>query len=210
MKVYDITIPIYPGMPVWPGDSGVSIEPVSEIKDGDNANVSRISLGTHTGTHVDVPYHFIPDGVTLDGVPIERFLGEVEVVEFLDVDRITLADLKHAALPAELKRVLFKTCNSRFWARGEGTFQEDFVALDPDAAQYLVDLGITLVGIDYLSIAPFKDSRPTHEIFLSAGVVILEGVNLSEVPAGRYTLYCLPLKLDGADGAPARVILVSD
>jgi arylformamidase len=209
MKVYDITIPIRPGMLVWPGDSGVFVEPVSKIEDGDNSNVSRLSLGTHTGTHVDVPYHFILDGITVEGVPIERFLGEVEVVEFLEVGQITSADLENAKLPTGLKKVLFKTCNSQFWVRGEDTFQEDFVALNPEAAQYLVDLGVTLVGIDYLSIAPFRDTRPTHEILLGAGVIILEGVNLSGVPAGRYTLYCLPLKLNGADGAPARAILVS-
>jgi arylformamidase len=210
MRIYDITIPIHPEMPVWPGDRGVSIERVSKIEAGDSANVSHLSLGAHTGTHVDAPYHFIPEGVTLDQVPLDRFIGEVAVVEILDVNRIRGADLENLHLLAETKRVLFKTRNSRIWVEGQQIFQEDFVALDPDAAQYLVDLGVTLVGIDYLSIAPFRESRPTHQIFLGAGVVILEGINLSAVPAGLYTLYCLPLKLEGVDGAPARAILVGD
>ena len=210
MKIYDITIPVHPDMPVWPGDSGVSIERVRKIEAGDNANVSHLSLGVHTGTHVDAPCHFIPGGITLDQVPLDRFIGEAEVVEIPNVDRITAADLENAELPTDAKRVLFKTRNSQIWARGENRFQEDFTALNPDAAQYLVDRGVAFVGIDYLSVAPFKESRPTHEILLSAGVVILEGVDLSEVPAGRYTLFCLPLKLDGVDGAPARAILVGE
>jgi arylformamidase len=210
MKIYDITIPVHPDMPVWPGDSGVSIERVRKIEAGDNANVSHLSLGAHTGTHVDAPCHFIPGGITLDQVPLDRFIGEAEVVEIPNVDRISAADLEKAELKTDAKRVLFKTRNSQIWARGENRFQEDFTALNPDAAQYLVDRGVAFVGIDYLSIAPFKESRPTHEILLSAGVVILEGVDLSEVPAGRYTLFCLPLKLDGVDGAPARAILVGE
>lgn len=210
MRIYDITIPIHPEMPVWPGDSGVSIERVSKIEAGDNANVSHISLGAHTGTHVDAPYHFIPEGITLDQVPLDRFIGEVAVVEMLDIDRIHRRDLENLNLPDETKKVLFKTRNSWIWVEGQQVFQENFVALDPDAAQYLVDLGVTLVGIDYLSIAPFRESRPTHQILLGAGVIILEGIDLSGVPAGFFTLYCLPLKLDGCDGAPARAILVGE
>jgi arylformamidase len=210
MKIYDITIPVHPDMPVWPGDSGVRIERVRKIEEGDNANVSHLSLGAHTGTHVDAPYHFVSEGNTLDQVSIERFIGEALVVEILGVNRITAADLEAIDLPPDTKMVLLKTRNSQIWAQGKLKFQEDFVALNPDAAQNLVDRGVSFVGIDYLSIAPFKESSPTHKVLLGAGVVILEGVDLSEVPAGRYTLYCLPLKLDKADGAPARAILVSD
>ncbi len=210
MKIYDITIPIHSEMPVWPGDTGVKIERVRKIEAGDNANVSHISLGAHTGTHVDAPYHFIASGVTLDQVPLDRFIGKAEVVEILNVDRISSTDLENTKISSGVEKVLFKTRNSQYWTQAAGEFKEDFVALSPDAAQYLVDRGITLVGIDYLSIAPFNESRPTHKIFLRAGVVILEGIDLSEVPGGDYTLYCLPLKLDRAEGAPARVILVSD
>jgi len=206
MKIYDISVPIHPQMPVWPGDPGVKIEQASSIEAGDNANVSRLSFGAHTGTHVDAPYHFVQDGVTLGRVPLDVFVGQAEVIEILDVPLITAADLKKAGTHPQTSRLLIKTVNSEIWKRGENRFQEDFVALSQDAAQYLVDRGIQLVGIDYLSIAPFKQSRPTHEIFLGAGVAILEGINLVDVPPGRYHLTCLPLKLD-IDGAPSRAIL---
>lgn len=208
MKIYDITIPIHPGMPIWPGDSRVDISPVSQIETGDNANVSHLAMSAHTGTHVDAPYHFIPQGARLDQVPLERFVGEALVVDILGVETVTAADLEAAVIPADTRRVLFKTDNSQIWAQGEDRFQEDFVALSPDAAQFLVDRGVLLVGTDYLSIAPFKQSRPVHQILLGAQVAILEGVDLSRVPAGIYMLYCLPLKLVGVDGAPARAILI--
>jgi len=208
MKIHDITLPITPDMPVWPGDLGVSRELVSTIESGDPANVSHLSLGAHTGTHVDAPFHFIPGGETLDQVSLDNFVGPAFVIEIPGVDIVTGADLRQTKIPAGTARLLVKTRNSEIWRRGEKTFQTDFVALSPDAAQYMVDLGIKLVGIDYLSIAPYKSSRPTHEILLGAGVAILEGIDLSAIVPGQYTLYCLPLKLVGADGAPARAILV--
>jgi arylformamidase len=210
MKIYDITIPVSPAMPVWPGDPAVQIDPVSKIEAGDNANVSHLSLSAHTGTHVDAPYHFLQEGVTLDQVPLERFVGPAVVVEIPGVNLITAKDLEDFGIAAGAERVLIKTRNSELWARGETRFQTDFVALSPDAAQFLVDSGVKLVGIDYLSVAPFKQSRPTHEILLGAKIVILEGVDLSAVSPGHYTLYCLPLKLDGADGAPARALLMEE
>jgi arylformamidase len=208
MKTYDISIPITPDMPVWPGDPAVSLERVSKIEDGQNANVTHTSLSAHTGTHVDAPYHFLQAGDTLEKVPLKVLMGRVYVLHLPDIDLITADILRQAGIPPRTRRLLFKTRNSETWARGEKEFQTDFVALAPDAAQYLVDRGIKLVGIDYLSIAPFRESRPTHEILLRAGIVILEGVDLSEVSEGRYTLYCLPLNLQGVDGAPARAILV--
>ena len=210
MKIYDITIPIHPGMPVWPGDSGVRIEQESSIASGANANVSRLELGAHTGTHVDAPYHFVPTGVTLEAVPLEAFVGPAWVAEILGTNLVTAAHLESAGIPPDTRRVLFKTDNTRIWERAEGAFERDFVALSPDAAQFLVDRDVSLVGIDYLSIAPFGDSRPTHQILLGAGVVVLEGVDLRAVAPGAYSLYCLPLKLVGVDGAPARAILVEE
>ena len=207
MEIFDITIPIHPDMPVWPGDASVQLERVRKIEEGANANVSNLALSVHTGTHVDAPCHFIPDGVALDRVPLERFIGEVAVVEIPGVDLITAAIL-HGKIPLSTTRIIFKTKNSSIWIHKDHPFYEAFTALSPDGAQYLVDLGIKFVGIDYLSIAPFKDLRPTHEILLGAGVVILEGVDLSAVTPGEYMLYCLPLKLVGVDGAPARTILV--
>jgi arylformamidase len=207
MKIYDITVPITPQMPVWPGDSGVSRELVSKISDGDNANVSHLSMGVHTGTHVDAPFHFIEGAPTLEKIPLETFIGRAIVIEIPDVDLITAAELRSAGIPPKTERLLIKTRNSNYWADDEKSFQPDFVALSPDAADWAVSREIRLIGIDYLSIAPFKASRPTHQILLSAGVAILEGIDLSEVVPGEYKLYCLPLKLDQADGAPARVIL---
>ena len=208
MKTYDISIPITPDMPVWPGDPAVSMKRMSKIEEGDNANVTHVSLSAHTGTHVDAPFHFLPDGATLESVPLEIMIGRAYVLHLPGARLITADVLKQAEIPQRTRRLLFKTRNSDIWASGEKDFQTDFVALSPDGAQYLVERGIQLVGIDYLSIAPYKESRPTHEILLKKGVFILEGINLTAVVQGRYTLYCLPLNLQGVDGAPARAILI--
>ena len=210
MKIYDISLPINADLPVWPGDPRVEISPVSKIEEGASANVSHLSTGVHVGTHVDAPHHFIDGGATLDKVSLEKFVGPAYVVELPNRELITAENITAAGIPSGATRILFKTHNSEFWTRGETEFQEDFVALSPDAAQLLVDQGIQLVGIDYLSIAPFKNSTPTHKILLGADVVIVEGLDLSAVSPGRYTLYCLPLKLDRVDGAPARAILVEE
>jgi arylformamidase len=208
MKTYDISVPIKPDMAVWPGDPAVVMQRISKIEEGDNANVTHISLSAHTGTHVDAPYHFLPDGNTLDAVPLSIMTGRAFVLHLPAVDLITAEVLQQVEIPRRTRRLLFKTRNSEIWARGEKDFQTDFVAVSADGAQYLVDRGIRMVGIDYLSIAPYKQSRPTHEILLKAGVFILEGINLTGVEQGRYSLYCLPLNLYGVDGAPARAILV--
>lgn len=208
MKTYDISIPITRDIPVWPGDPDPKIERVGKIEEGDEANISRIAMGAHTGTHVDAPFHFIEDGNALETIPLNLMMGRAYVLHLPDVDLITADVLIKAEIPPRTRRVLFKTRNSDYWARGETEFQTDFVALSANGAQYLVDRGVKLVGIDYLSIAPFDDPVPTHKILLEAEVVILEGVNLSEVSQGRYTFYCLPLSLQGVDGAPARAILI--
>jgi len=208
MKIYDISLPITPAMPVWPGDPAVQVERVAKIEQGDSANVSRLAMSAHAGTHVDAPYHFLADGATLEQVPLDLFIGRTHVVHLPDVDLITAAVLQQVGIPSRIRRLLIKTRNSEYWARGEQQFQTNFVALSPDGAQYLVDRGLKLVGVDYLSVAPYQESRPTHEILLRAGVVILEGLDLSLVSPGRYRLYCLPLNLQGVDGAPARAILI--
>ena len=206
MKYYDISVPITPDLPVWPGDPSVKLTPASQIAAGDTANVTHLAMSAHTGTHVDAPYHFLEEGTTLEKVPLETMIGPAYVLYLPEVERITAADLEAAAIPEGTTRLLFKTRNSEIWRR-ETAFQTEFVALTPDAAQFLVDRGVQLVGIDYLSIAPFDEGRPTHEILLGAGMLIIEGLDLSTVPPGNYTLYCLPLNLQGVDGAPARVIL---
>jgi arylformamidase len=210
MKIIDISVPITTDIPVWPGDPSVSMNRVRKIEKGDNANVTHISLSAHTGTHVDAPYHFVPGGNTLEFVPLDVMVGRVYVLHLPTESLITADVLKGVNIPANTHRLLFRTSNSEFWASGEKDFQAGFVALSPDGAQFLVERDVKLVGIDYLSIAPYQESRPTHEILLKEGVFILEGINLSEVKQGHYALYCLPLNLHGVDGAPARAILVED
>lgn len=209
MKIFDITLTVTPGMTVWPGDPPVVLERISKMEDGENNNVSRLETSVHAGTHMDAPYHFIQDGSTIETLPLEVLIGPVQVVELPDdVELITAAVLKTSSLAQGTQRVLFKTRNSKIWQRQEADFQTDFVAVSPDGATWLVENGLHLVGVDYLSVAPFKQSTPTHRILLGAGIVILEGINLNDVPAGYYELCCLPLKLGGSDGAPTRAVLI--
>ena len=208
MRTYDITLTISPDLPTWPGDPRVEIERVGKIEDGSNANVSRVDMGVHTGTHVDAPFHFLQDGITVDQINLSLLTGRAYVLHLPDVDVITAPVLENAQIPPRTRRVLFKTRNSESWAKEDLVFDTDFVGLSEDGAEYLVRRGVKLVGMDYLSVAPYKKSRPTHERLLEAGVVIVEGLDLSEVSQGRYTLYCLPLKIANSDGAPARAILI--
>jgi arylformamidase len=210
METYDITLTVSPQLPVWPGDPAVVIERIEKIEDGSNANVSRIDMGVHTGTHVDAPYHFLNDSpIKVADLPLKVLTGRAYVLQLSDqVDTITSEVLDGANIPPRTRRLLFKTRNSRYWVDKEKEFQPGFVGIDESGSQFLVDRGVKLVGVDYLSVAPYKKSRPTHEILLKAGVVVVEGLDLSQVSQGRYTLYCLPLKLAGSDGAPARAILV--
>jgi arylformamidase len=210
MRTYDISLTISPDLPVWPGDPGVVVERVEKIEEGAAANVSQLRLGAHTGTHVDAPYHFLGgEAATVEQLPLNMLTGRAYVLHLADeVDLITASVLEQAGIPPRTRRLLLKTRNSALWARKENEFQTDFVALSADGAQYLVDRRVRLVGVDYLSVAPFDQSVPTHEILLKAGIIVLEGLNLSEVSQGRYALYCLPLKIAGCDGAPARAILV--
>ncbi|MEZ0397030.1 MAG: cyclase family protein [Anaerolineales bacterium] len=210
MSIYDITVPIHPSMPVWPGDPQVVLEQVASIDAGANANVSHLKAGVHVGTHVDAPHHFLNDRRTVESLPLEVLTGPALVVRLPDECQVvTAADLEAAAIPAGTERLLLKTHNSSFWQASRHDFRPDFVGVAADAAEWLVGRGVRLVGVDYLSVAPYKQSVPTHEILLRASVVIVEGLDLSAVPPGRYNLYCLPLKLVGSDGAPARAILVS-
>jgi arylformamidase len=209
MRTYDITLTISPDLVVWPGDPAVELERVDKIEDGANANVSRINMGVHTGTHVDAPFHFLEKGITVEYLDLKMLTGRAYVLHVKDdVDLITPELLEKSDIPPRTRRVLFRTRNSELWVKGNKKFQEDFVAISPEAAEYLINKGVKLVGVDYLSVAPYKDSTPTHEAFLKAEVIIVEGLNLSAVSQGRYMLYCLPIKLAGSDGAPARAILV--
>lgn len=208
MHTYDISLPLSSGLPIWPGDPPFRRRYISEIAEGGNTNTSYLEMCAHMGTHVDAPDHFLGNGRTIETLPLSILCGRAYVLYLPDVDLITAEVLENAEIPPRTRRILFKTRNSSYWAAGEQAFQTNFVALSMDAAEYLVNRSVKLVGIDYLSIAPYQQSRPTHEILLKAGVVILEGLDLSEVSQGRYSLYCLPLKLVGSDGAPARAMLV--
>ena len=209
MRIIDISLEITPGMAVWPGQDGVTLERHQKIEDGANANVTYFGSSVHTGTHVDAAFHFLPDGKTIDEISLEILVGPVQVVQIpsnvLVINEEVIDNLK---LEPVVERLLFKTSNSEFWQRPDEPFHQHFIAIDESGAKALVERGIKLVGIDYLSISPFKKSRPTHNVLLGNEVVILEGLNLSEVSMGKYMLYCLPLKLHGADGSPARVILI--
>jgi len=207
-KIFDISAPISTNLPVWPGDPPIQI--VNEIRmiDGASSNVSRINFSVHTGTHIDAPLHFFENGISTDKINFEKLVGNVEVTqingnETIITERI-LRELKQNSWP---KRVIFKTSNSLISDWSQKPFQNDFCALSTDAAEYLVRQGVVLVGIDYLSIAPYEDPDEVHKILLAAGVVVLEGLNLSEVTAGMYKLICLPLNITGVEGAPARAIL---
>jgi arylformamidase len=209
MTIYDISLTISPRLPTWPGDPGLELEKFESMDKGAHNNVSRLSSSVHLGTHVDAPYHFLNDGIAVDQLSLDVLTGPCYVTQLPDgVEAITADVLERTEITSEMKRVLFGTSNSHFWARGESQFQTDFVAITEDGAEWLVRRGIQLVGVDYLSVAPYGDSVPTHTVLLKAGVVVVEGLNLSNVMRGFYDLYCLPLKIADCDGAPARAILI--
>jgi len=206
MKIYDITVPISAELPVYPGDPSIQLERVMSLEKGDIANVTRLCCSTHIGTHVDPPSHFIAGSMTLDELPLETLIGTARVVDVGDVPAIDQAVLDNCDLNGAT-RVLFKTRNSTFWPEA-AEFREDFVYIEPDAARRLVELGVRLVGIDYLSVEKFNFDEPTtHLVLLGANVVIVEGLALRDVPSGDYELLCLPLKIKDGDGSPARVVL---
>jgi arylformamidase len=204
-KIFDVTVPLSARLPTFPGDPPFRLEPTHRMRDGEPYNVSRLVFGTHAGTHVDAPFHFDPEGATVDQLPLEILVGKARVVELHTRERIDRADLEALDLRDDL-RLLFKTRMSGQLRQPE--FQETFVYLTPEAAAHLVQSGIKLVGIDSLSVEKFGSrDHAAHHALLQAGVVIVEGLDLSDVGPGEYEMVCLPLLVEGADGAPARVIL---
>jgi arylformamidase len=206
-KLFDISVPVKNGGVVYPGNPEIHIELQQDMSRGGSSNVSLLSIGSHTGTHVDAPLHMIPGGAGVDGIPLDALIGPALVIAF-DDDAMAVTEAYLRSQPiAGHERVLLKTRNSRYIR--ERDFHRDYTYLAPDGAEYLVSLGVRLVGIDYLSIEQFHSGHHrTHKTLLSRGVVIVEGLDLSEPPAGEYELYCLPVLLDGVDGAPARAVLV--
>jgi arylformamidase len=206
VAIYDVSVPLRPGMPTYAGEPGPQLEHLKQISRGDSANVTALSLGSHTGTHVDAPHHFLDGRSTVEAMPLEALVGPARVIELTDQHHITAADLEAASIPSGTTRLLLKTPHSRFWNDDE--FHTDFVGLTRDAAEWLVVRGFVLVGIDYLSIERFRSpEHPVHKILLAANVVIVEGLDLRSVTTDEYMMACAPLKVVGADGAPARVLL---
>ncbi len=196
-------------MPVWPSDPPVKLTPQEHLsRDRTHTiQVTKIEMGSHTGTHIDAPHHFIKGARKLDEIPLDDLVGPATVVQIAGVPSITRQHLECLNW-RDVQRVLFKTDNSEHWA--DGKFYERFVYLEEAAAEFLVQRAIRLVGIDYLSIDQYKSEKhPVHFVLLPQNVVILEGLNLSRVPPGRYDMVALPLHLQNADGAPTRVILIS-
>lgn len=203
MTLHDVSIPIHPGMVIYHDNPGVEIELASAIADGATANVSRVTMGAHTGSHIDGPSHFYDGRAGVDSLPLEAMVGPATVVELPEIGAgpIDAEALEAAAVPAGAERLLLKTPNSRLWDRDR--FTRDFVRLDGSGAGWVLSRGLRLIGIDYLSIG----DADAHLALLGAGVVALEGLDLRAVEPGEYELLCLPLKLIGTDGAPARVVL---
>ena len=204
MRIHDITMPLSAELPVYPGDFPVAIEPWISIANGDFVNVSRVTLCSHSGTHLDPPLHFSDSGQSVDEIPLERLIGKALVVEITGVTSIGREELKRLPIKGA-ERLLLKTDNSQLWQ--QSGFSRDFVALSHDGASYLSETGVQLVGIDYLSIESLEGDGEVHRVLLDNGVLILEGINLAEVEPGEYELICLPLKIKGGDGAPVRALL---
>lgn len=202
----DVSVPISEGMLHWPDNPPVRLRRVLAIERGDGANVSALSLGVHTGTHIDAPVHFLPAGADVRALDPAVAIGRARVVEISDPVSVKRVELEPMG-PQPGERLLLKTQNSsRSWY--QDGFREDFVFISADAAQYLVECGVALVGVDYLSVGGFlRDGEATHRTLLEAGVTIVEGLDLTRVAPGSYTLLCLPLPLAGSDGAPARALL---
>lgn len=204
----DVSTPLKNGMVHWPGDPSFHIERAKDQAKGDVATVSKITMGVHTGTHMDAPLHFIQGGKTIDEMPLTATVGRARVIPIRDPKSIKREELVDHLIGSR-ERILFKTQNSDH-AWDSDKFDEDFVFISADAARYLVECGIVCVGVDYLSVGGFRvDGPETHHALLDAGVWIIEGLNLSGVEPGEYEMICLPLKLMGAEGAPARTIIRS-
>jgi arylformamidase len=207
-RVIDISVPNRPGMHVYPGDPVPRIDAVRRIANGDVCNLSLLTMGSHTGTHVDAPFHFLPDGARLGDVPMDRMVGEALVA---DLRGRAAVDARALDAVADLRSgdiLLCRTDNSARWASPE--FRRDFTYVTEDAADALVARGVRALGMDYLSIEAFGSTDfPVHRRLLGAGVFVIEGLDLGAVEPGRYTLVCLPLKFPELDGAPARAILLA-
>jgi arylformamidase len=206
LVIHDLSLPISPSMVTWPGDPPVRVEPRMRVVDGQPANVSELCFGSHTGTHIDPPYHFDERGMKVDDIPLEWLIGPAWVCDVGEARDIELTTLQ-GNVPEDTVRLLLKTINSTLWHRQVQEFTPEFVTLTLEAARWVVAQGIRLLGVDYLSLErPGSAGYPVHHLLLGAGMVVVEGLDLSPLQTGWYNLYCLPLKVTGGDGAPARAV----
>lgn len=208
--IHDVSIPLQPGVTTWPGDVDFEMRDEMRISAGGECNVTSICMSAHTATHVDAPWHFVDDGSTVEALDLSTLIGPATVVDLGDASVVTPEVLVAAGVAPKTERLLLRTKNSESWHDARADFKRDYVALDAEAARWVVESGIRLIGVDYLSVQRFDDPPDTHEILLRSSVVIVEGLDLSGVGAGRYRLVCLPLKIVGSDGAPARAVLIEE
>ncbi len=208
MIIVDLSPVISPDLPVWPGDPRVTLRQPYHLARGDDFTLTELAMSAHTGAHVDAPAHYVRGGAGADQLPLDALVGPAWVADAGEAEMITAAVLEGLAMPPETERLLLRTRNTRRGLLRRAEFTADFVALTADAARWLAERRVRLVGIDYLSIAPYDLLAPTHRILLEAGVAIVEGLDMTDAAPGAWMLACLPLKLKGADGAPVRAILM--
>jgi arylformamidase len=205
IKLIDVTVPLDANLPTYPGNTPFRIEATKRIARGESSNVSSLHMSTHSGTHVDAPRHFFDSGLGVDGLPLEMLLGRVRVIEVTSRRGIGPEELSESDLSEEV-RVLIKTHNSRLW--GSPEFHQQYLGVTEAGAKHLIEHGIKVLGVDYLSVEEFKKpGAPAHHVLLGGGAIVIEGLNLRDVEPGVYEMFCLPLRIVGADGAPARVVL---
>ena len=207
MKLIDVSVPLDAQLPTYPHNTPFSLEPIKRIARGDSSNVSTLHMSAHTGTHVDAPRHFFDEGPGTESLPLELLIGRARVIEVNSRAGVAAKDLDAIDLADDI-RVLIKTLNSRLWGAPE--FHEDYVGVLESGAKHLVEHGIKVVGVDYLSVEKFHNpGAPAHHILLGAGTIVIEGLDLRGIEPGVYEMFCLPLRVVGSDGAPARVVLRS-
>ncbi len=206
MRWYDATVPIREGMVVFPGDPPVHVHRSGERGPDGSFNLSHLNMSAHSGTHVDAPAHVVPDGPGVESLALDVLVGDAYIADAQGTSlHLDAAAVEALDIPDGCERLILKTNNSRLW--DAPAFDPNFVSITDDCAECLIERGIRLVGIDYLSVSPAHNPAPVHESLLRAGIVILEGLDLRGVPSGPCTLLCLPLLIPGADGAPARVLV---
>jgi len=205
MKLIDVSVPLDAQLPTYPHNTPFALEPIKRLARGDSSNVSTLHMSAHTGTHVDAPRHFFDDGAATDALPLDLLIGRARVIEVSSRAGVAAEDFDTIDLSDDI-RVLIKTRNSRLW--GSPEFHTDYVGVTESGAKHLVEHGIKVVGVDYLSVEQFKSpGAPAHHVLLGAGTIVIEGLDLRQVDPGIYDMFCLPLRIVGSDGAPARVVL---